>query len=209
MASDDWSRNKYWNARIEERFFEKLARARSQRDQYLAIQAITIAPRDPETAIRLVDHYFETKKSDYHDVQALLAKVDAKQALGDMAGVITTYKEILAQEAEFPNRTTRAYVAYPYLVATKKIEEEYEYAIAILDKRKYDNTFPLDHFMWHASYALIASARGDEDIARNHSIKAVAAADAKKSGFRYHQNLGLVGKEHRPVLRTLMRLVAD
>ena len=209
MARDDWYRNKVWNARIEKRFFEKLARARSQRDQYLAIQAITVAPRNPEAAIRLVDHYFETKKNDFHDVQALLAKVDAQKALGDVAGVIATYKEILAREDEFPTRKTRAYVGFPYLVATKKVEEEYDNAVAILEKRKDENTFPLDRFMWHASYALISSALGDQAAAKKNAIEAVAAAEAKKSGFRYHQNLGLVGKEHTPVLKTLISLVAD
>ena len=209
MARDDWFRNKSWNTRIEEEFFEKLARARSQRDQYLAIQAITVAPRNPEAALRLVDHYFETRKNDRHDVQALLAKVDALKTLGDMGGVVATYKAILAREAEFPSRRTTAYVAFPYFVATKKIEKEYEYAVTVLDERKDDIAFPLDRFMWHASYALISSASGHEANAKDHALEALAAAEAKESGFRYHQNLGLVGKVHRPVVKDLIHLASD
>lgn len=209
MARDDWFRNKSWNGRIEKKFFEKLSRARSQRDQYLAIQAITVAPRNPEVAIRLVDHYFETRKDDFHDVRALLAKVDAQKKIGDMAGVVATYKEILAREAEFPWHKTTACVAFAYLVSTEKLEKEYDYAVAVLDESRDDIAFPLDRFMWHASYALISSARGQEAVAKGHAVKAVAAAEAKKSGFRYHQNLGLVGKEHRPVVKTLIHLASD
>ena len=209
MASDDWFRNKTWSAQIEKRFFEKLARARTQRDQYLAIQAITVAPRKPKAAIRLVEHYFETRKNDFHDVQALLAKVDAQNTLGDKLGLVGTYKEILAREAEFPNHKTTANVDFPYFVATQKIEKEYEYAVSVLNERGDDVTFPLDRFKWQASYALISNIRGHRIAAKDHAIRAVAAAKAKESGFRYHQNLGLVGKKHKPVVKTLVRLAAD
>jgi hypothetical protein len=209
VTRDDWFRNKTWNTEKEEAFFEKLGRARSQRDQYLAIQAITLAPHHPRVAIKLVDHYFETRKDDFHDVQALLANVDAHKALNDRATVVRTYKEILAREVEFPKHKTTAYVMFPYLVATKKIEDEYAFAIEVLDNRQGDVVFPLDRFMWHASYALISSRRGDDSAAKKHAQLATAAAEARKSGFRYHQNLGLVGKEHKPVVKELIRLAIE
>ncbi len=209
MSRDDWFRNKTWNAGIEEVFFEKLARARTQRNQYPAIQAITLAPHHPQATIKLIDHYFETRKEDFHDVQTLLAKVDAHKSLNDRAAVVRTYKEILAREAEFPKHKTTAYVMFPYVVATEKIEDEYAFAIEVLDNRQDDVAFPLDRFMWHAAYALISSRRGDDSAARKHAQLATAAAEARKSGFRYHQNLGLVGKEHKPVVKELIRLATE
>jgi len=84
VSVDDWYRNEAWNPDIEKAFFEKLSRARSQRDQYLAIQAIELAPHLPHAALKLVDHYFETRKSDSDYLQVLLAKVFAYEALKDI-----------------------------------------------------------------------------------------------------------------------------
>jgi tetratricopeptide (TPR) repeat protein len=209
VSRNDWYRNKAWSPDIEKIFFEKLSRARSQRDQYLVIQALELARQQPLAALDLVDHYFETRKSNFHDLQALLAKVDAKQALRDKAAVVETYKKILAREAEHPNQKSDAHVAFPYFVATEEIKDEYDFALDVLENRKDHLTFPLDRFKWHASYALISTQLGDKSTAKDHAIEAVAAAEAKKSGFRYHQNLGLVGKEHRSVVKTLIHLTAD
>ena len=136
MSRDDWFRNKTWNPRIEKAFFEKLSRARSQRDQYLAIQAIEIAPHRPQIALKLVDHYLETRKNDFDYVRVLMAKADAQMALNNEIEAISAYKEVLEREAEFPNRTTTAYVDYPYLVATRKLEDEYDSALDVLETRK-------------------------------------------------------------------------
>jgi len=209
VSQDDWYRNKTWNQDIEKAFFEKLSRARTQRDQYLAIQATTLASHEPRATLKLVDHYFETRSDDLHDVQALWAKACAQKALKDRTGVVKTYKEILAREREFPRHKTTAYVMFPYWVAREKIEDEYAHALEVLDDRKDDIRFPLDRFLWHASYALISSQRGDESTTRKHAQQAVDAAEARKSGFRYHQNLGLVGKEYKAVVKTLIWLAKN
>ncbi len=209
MSRDDWFRNKTWNPKIEKTFFEKLARARSQRDQYLAVQAIELAPHKPRVALKLIDHYFETRKNDFDDARALLAKVNAQMALHNEVEAVSTYKELLAREAEFPNSTTNAYVDYPYLVATRKFEDEYDSALEVLVTRKDDLAFPIRRFKWHASLALILSHRGNESEAREHARQAVEAAEAKKSRFRYHRDLGLVGKEHKSVVKRLIRMAAD
>ncbi len=62
------------NESIEENFYSKLKRARSQRDQYLAIQALTLADDHPRTSLRLLDEYFVSRKDEFDDVRALLAK---------------------------------------------------------------------------------------------------------------------------------------
>jgi tetratricopeptide (TPR) repeat protein len=209
MSGDDWFRNKTWNPRIEKAFFEKLSRARSQRDQYLAIQAIEIAPHKPKTALKLIDHYFETRKNDFDYVRVLMAKVDAQMALNNEVEAISVYKEILEREAEFPNTKTNAYVDYPYLVATRKYEDEYDSALEILETRKDDLVWPVSRFKWHASYALILFHRGNNSKAKEHAVLATESARAKRSPFRYHRGLGLVGKEHKPVVKLLIRMATE
>ena len=208
MSRDDWFRNKTWNPRIEKAFFEKLSRARTQRDQYLAIQAIELAPRKPKVALKLIYHYFETRKNDFHDVRALMAKVNAQIALNNEVEAVSAYKEVIKREAEFPNSTTTAYVDYPYFVATRKLEGEYDSALEVLETRKDDLAWPISRFKWYASYALILSSRGNESYAKEHAQQAIEAAEAKKSRFRYHRDLGLVGNEHKPVVKRLIRMAA-
>ena len=184
---------------IEEHFYSKLKRARTQRDQYLVIQALTLADGHPEISLRLVREYFESRTDQFDDVRALLAKANACKALNDLDGCISAFKEVLVREREFPNHQTGAYLDYPYLVATKKMENEYGNALEVLKEHVDRLTFPLDHYMWHASKALINSD-GSE------AKKALEAAKVKKSGFRFHQDVGLVGKEHEKIIKHLCKI---
>jgi len=88
MSAEDWYRNTKWNNSIKESFFEKLSRARSQRDQYLVIQALSLAETIPQACIDLVNHYFETRKDKYEDVRALLARVKAYEKLENIEETI-------------------------------------------------------------------------------------------------------------------------
>ncbi|MCL1038237.1 hypothetical protein L2750_13900 [Shewanella submarina] len=199
MSSDDWYRNKNWNASIEEHFYSKLKRARTQRDQYLVIQALTLADSHPEVSLRLVNEYFESRKDQFEDVRALLAKAEALRTLNDIDGCISAFKEVLGKEKKFPNYQTGVHLDYPYLVATKKIENEYANALDVLNEHVDRLTFPLDHYKWHASKALINND-GTE------AQKALEAAKVKKSGFRFHQDVGLVGKEHEKIIKALCKI---
>jgi len=68
VASDDWFRNKTWDAATASVFEEKLRRAR-KKEQYLRIQASTIARTYPDVAHSLLDRYFELS-DDFDHAQA-------------------------------------------------------------------------------------------------------------------------------------------
>ena len=55
--SDDWFRNTTWNDDVARRFEEKLRRAR-RKEQYLRIQACTLATTYPHVALDLLERYF-------------------------------------------------------------------------------------------------------------------------------------------------------
>ena len=195
----DWYRNKTWNTEVEEKFFEKLNRSRSNRDQYLVIQALTLASNFPDATLRLVAQYFETRNDKFNDTRALLAKTEAYLAMDKLNMAIESYHALLESEDEYPRILSGAYVDYPYLVATQKIETEYENALNVLKKHVDRLAFPLERFKWYAAKALIEN---DE----NFASKALEAAKVKKSGFRFHQNLGLVGKEHAITIKNLRKI---
>lgn len=207
MAAD-WFRQEKWNEKIEQEFLAKLARARTQRDQYLVIQALTISKSAPTVALRLVDLYFDTKKDSFEDIRALSAKADAYLALGQTELAIEAMKSILAIERARPNHKTTKYVDYPFLVATQHISSEYHDALAVLDERKSNLMFPLDKFKWHAAKSLIHHSLREHDDSKRHAALALEAAKAKLSGFRYHQDLGLVGEEHKNTVASLRKIYA-
>ncbi|ARV17356.1 hypothetical protein AEP_00394 [Curvibacter sp. AEP1-3] len=208
MTATDWFRNQEWNAEIEKDFLAKLARSRTQSDQYLVIQALTICKTYPNVGLQLVERYFETKQGDFEDARALSARAYAYIALEDLASCVMTMKSILAIERERPLHKTTMYVDYPYLVAAKGLESEYQSALATLQERHADLIFPLDIFKWHAAFSFISAALKDKLNAKKHAGLALDAAQIKKSGFRFHQTLGLVGSEHQATVSKLRGIYA-
>jgi len=197
--ADDWYRNHNWNSEIESQFFEKLSRSRSQRDQYLVIQALSLTSTFPEISIQLVSEFFKTRKDDFEDVRALLAKTNALLNLNRIDEAIEAYRAVLKREEEFPKHQTTAYIDYPYFVATHNIESEYSNALSVLEKHFDRLMFPADCYKWYAAKALIENNS-------DYASKALDAAEVKRSGFRFHQSIGLVGKEHADTIERLCNI---
>lgn len=66
--------------------------------------------------------------------------------------------------------------------------------------------FPVDGFKWNAASAIIARSQSKNSLATEHATKAIEIGKVKKSSFQYHQNVGLVGKEHQQVLKKLVTI---
>jgi hypothetical protein len=206
MRMVDWFRNTSWSEAIEEEFFRRLSRARSQRDQYLFIQALTLARIRPEISLRLVDIYFDTRSNDFYDICALQAKAEALATTGDLLAAAETYKSVLEREKMRPGHMTSAYLDYPFLVATERLASEYEQGLTVLEDRRANVAFPLGRFRWNAAYALILSAMGDVNAARDYALAAVEAAREQSSEFRNHRELGLVDASYEPLIERLQEL---
>lgn len=91
MTSEDWYRNKDWNSRIELSFFDKLRRAR-RKEQYLRIQASTLASSHPEVALRLLDEYFRLNDNFDH-AQTYVDRATAYLAMGQLEDAIQAYED--------------------------------------------------------------------------------------------------------------------
>lgn len=199
--SDDWFRNETWDEAIAKRFHEKLRRAR-QKEQYLRIQACTLARTHPEVALELLDQYFALP-DDFDHAQAHVDRASALLALDRVEEAVESYEAALAREAEFPNLKTQAYLDLPYLIATHGIKSRNDRAAALLEEHKERLTFPVDHFRWHAAQALISAAGRDTSKAKVHAKLALEAAARDHSGFRYHPTIGLVGNKYDDLVRDL------
>ena len=206
MSSEDWYRNREWSEEIENKFFGKLRRAR-RKEQYLRIQAGTIAKAYPDVALSLLEQYFDLNDN-FDGAQAYCDAAAAYIAKGDIEAAVSSYSKALEHESTFPKLLTDAYILYPLLIVENKIINLYSSANDVLDRHQERLIFPVDHFRWHAAKAIIAAEFGNSDQAANHAGKAFDAAKIKKSGFRFHQKLGLVGDEYKGVVNKLRAIHA-
>lgn len=82
------------------------------------------------------------------------------------------------------------------LVATQTLEPYFQEALEVLRENRSQPLFPVEKFKWYAAHALILSAQGDRQAANHQAVKALEAAKANNSGFRYHPAVGLVGSNY-------------
>jgi len=203
----DWFRNTTWNEDIERAFDEKLRRAR-RKEQYLRIQACTLAGSHPEVALKLLDRNFELGDN-YDRAQAYVDRANALLTLSLVEEALESYEAALTREASFPNVKTQAYINLPYIIAIRGMHERYKRALELLNLYKSRLMFPIDRFRWHTAHALIASATGKTDAARHHAERALEAASFEHSGLRYHASLGLVSSQYDEVIRKLEALCVN
>jgi tetratricopeptide (TPR) repeat protein len=202
---DEWYRNTNWDESTSQRFEQKLSRAR-RKESYLRIQASILAESHPNVALDLLARYFALP-DDFEHAQAFVDQARAYQTLGQIEQAVKSYEAALAREAEFPNYLTNAYLQLPALIATEGLSERYDQALTILKQHQPRLTFPVDHFLWHASFALILSATGAYESAKGHAKLALEAAARQESGFRYHPNVGLVEDKYQQLVHRLTTLV--
>lgn len=206
MSREDWYRNTEWNSEVAEAYFTKLKRARSK-DQYLRIQANYLTSKYPEVALELLDQYFALKEPfDY--AQAYCDKAKAYISIGNIQEAIKAYESALEQEAAGIGVKTEAYIQLPMLFAEYNLLEHYHRGIELLEKNIERLTFPVDHFRWHAAMAIFKMNLGNMEEASKQAGLALEAAQIKKSGFSFHQNLGLVGEDYADLVRKLREICA-
>ena len=204
MSQLDWFRNTSWDAKVEAAFFARLARARDKA-QYLRIQASTLASSCPRVALRLLERYFALGE-DFDMAQAHADRATAYLSLGQVDSAILAYEAALAREATHPNLLTQAYLELPFLIATRRLSEHYDRAVAVLESHKHRLMFPKDRFQWNCAAALIRSDQGDRRAAQDYARNALAASTETNSGFRYHPKVGLVTSTDDALFRRLSKL---
>ncbi|HWU49554.1 MAG TPA: hypothetical protein VN042_06735, partial [Asticcacaulis sp.] len=204
MGREDWFRNATWSADIETAFFAKLNRARSQKSQYLVIQALTLAKTRPDICLKLIDLYFaqgEDVNNDFDHVRALDARRQAYEATGDIPRALDAIKAVLKQEQLKPRHIVGADVQFPYFVASHNLTAEYSLAKTLLDNRAEDSIiFPVIKFKIYAAYALMADDLKLYTDARSHAGEALRWAHMSSSGLRYHPTVGLVTDAYQPMI---------
>ncbi|MFN2101214.1 hypothetical protein [Altererythrobacter sp. MF3-039] len=161
----EWYRQTEWNDEIDDFFFDKLSRARSQRDQYIVIQALTLSQSFPEVALRLVDYYFETRTDDFHDGRARVAASNARFAMGGYEQALDEYLEGMTGDNSEGGLLVGSPIKFAFLTARYRSQKHYLPALDVLDGLDEPPETALEvRFMYLTSYALILHESGKDPL---------------------------------------------
>ncbi|MCC6736033.1 MAG: hypothetical protein IT534_07875 [Bauldia sp.] len=191
MAERDWFRNETWSDAIASEFAARLRRARGKA-QYLRIQATYLAISHPEAALSLLDQYFDLGMSSFDLAQAYNVKGQALASLGDIDAAIVAYEAALLRERGSPGVLTQSYLDLPLLLLETKRVALYPRALKVLEDHRARVVWPVEQYRSHGARALLLQHFGRFAEAREQARLAMTASARTQSGFRYHQDLGLV-----------------
>jgi hypothetical protein len=169
----DWYRNTDWNDEIEADFFARLARSKSQRDQYLMLQALQLAESYPSVALRLVDLYFETRTDDFHDDRARRAATMAHFALGGHVAALDAYLATLDSENS-PERNLHVSspIEFAFLAARFRSSGHYAAALVQLSSTALpESSQPDSRFRYLAASALLLTEAGSDPASANRQAR--------------------------------------
>ena len=155
----EWYRNTDWNDEIEAMFFAKLDKARSQRDQYIVLQAFHLSQSHPKVALRLIDFYYETRTEDFHDGRADQVRASAQFALGGYVEALDNYLKLLKGQEANDDIYVGSPLEFAFLAARFRSDTHYDAALEQLAGIAHPSEKePEPRFRYCAATALIMSA---------------------------------------------------
>lgn len=200
MGVNDWFRRTTWSKADEAEFFSRLARSRTRynKAQYLRIQASHLADTAVERNLRSAIDLLNIVLAEYEDQRhekavSLALRAGCRAGLGEYEAAITDYRGALAAQHAYPQTLTPAHAAFAELVVTLERRDLYSEVLTALAEFGHIDVFPKDIYRSQEARAFIAAESGDKAKAREHAERALVAAAATDSGFRFHKKLGLVG----------------
>jgi len=206
---EEWFRNTKWNAPIAAEFHEKLAKARSQRDQYLGIQARTLVRIHPEIALELAVLLLDTQSSGSNS--DLLCGLEARaEALGELQRtdeLCAAYREVFALLEVSPSLGSLALYNYPMYVARLKISAEYDVALEKCAEAEDHIGSPQFSFLQSSARALIYWEQGRREDARSNADIAVRFGNIRRNGFSVSYDAKVVGFNDNPALKRILQIL--
>jgi hypothetical protein len=206
-ADDSWYRNTDWSPAIAARFEEGLRHAHDKA-QFLRIQATSVAPREPEVALQLLDRYFALPVRLF-EAWARELQGRLHESLGDDAAALVSYAAALEAERLKPSVTSRSHLRLAELVLRRADAARYLDALAVLQAREGHNETALEEFARCAATAQLLERLHDAPRARDYARAALDAASRPESGLGFADGRGLIRQDQAPLIERLRRLAPD
>jgi tetratricopeptide (TPR) repeat protein len=207
MPTKDWFRNESWNDEIREAFFKRLHRSRSNKAQYLRIQAHHLAKKHPDAASELLDLIFSEYPEKMELSAAYLQRAELAINKRQLSEAIKWLRMALQHQRLYPNVITNAHLVFGKLVIENKVKELFEEAKSVLAKYEQHNAFPIQLYESYGIAAIIASEEGNKSAASELASKALENAEKKESGFGNHRLLGLVNDKSTDFHKKLLKII--
>ncbi len=181
MSSDDWYRNTKWDQKIEESFFNKLKRARSQKTQYLKIQASYLAETNPDVTLSLSDYARTHCPDDFWEQEFCLyeSKAFFKKGKNEEA-IEKAYESINWSIKKSGTQTEIPYWLSRLILLTER-EDEYMKCLELLEQLHTSSPFPETEFYFHGYSALLNKRLGKLEKARQEALTAISWASKDKN----------------------------
>jgi hypothetical protein len=180
----DWYRNTDWNEAIETDFFERLSRSKSQRDQYLVLQAHHISESYPEVSLRLIQLYFTTKTDDFHDDRAHRVAANANFALGGHVAALDAYLAALPNADETEKKLyVGSPIEFAFLAARYRSGSHFASALTQLESVTLPDQTQVDRrFRYLSARALLLAETGQNPaVAKQDAAAALNLSEELKS----------------------------
>jgi len=204
----DWFRRKTWTKKDKKDFFERLERSRDpfHKSQYLRIQASYIYKKYPSEALFLLQKLEKEFPEESQLASAYLQMAECFIKLEKYDNAIKYFRLSIEYEKEQPSFQTRAFIDFPVFIVSHGMVDFYSEIREILLNSKEKLLFPVDRYYYYASLSIIFEYEKNKEKAKTFAIKAINTSSEKCSGFKYHQNIGLV-KEDRKINSILNRII--
>jgi alkylhydroperoxidase/carboxymuconolactone decarboxylase family protein YurZ len=125
--------------------------------------------------------------------QAHLNIARCYEYLGDNPSAIQAYLQSLAAQRTLPNVQTSAPLDFALFAINSGFQNVFEAAESALKEFPHDRSpFPQHIYLHNGCLAIFADHRGLKSEAKELARIAMAAAEKKETGLRFHQKLGLV-----------------
>jgi len=212
MGNDDWFRRTTWSEQDQREFFTRLARSRGtfHKSQYLRLQALSLTGTGSEPLIRVALALLQRLVAEYPDPsqleQAHLQAARCHEQLADLDHAVEHFRLAHRAHSGYPNSDAGTALEFSWFIVEHRLADLYAEALEVLQAAHV--AFPVQSFKAAAVRAFVAESRDDPQSARMHALEALEAAGLKKSPFRYHRSLGLVGEEYELAIQRLNELAA-
>lgn len=211
MKNTDWYNNRTWNTSIEKEFFDKLSRARSNKYQYLYIQAAKLADKYPSKSLALFEYYFDGRTDYYFDAAAFAYKAKAHISLNQVDKAIAAFEASLSSLATHGGIDPSADLHYPFFIASHELTQHYSRALEIVTNIKHEPLLLWAKFKYYAALAILSHESGALNMStRQYIDNAIAAYEQQTSGLPYHQKVGVVlFGEYSKIIKRLRLMIKN
>ncbi len=181
MSKEDWYRNETWDINIENSFFEKLKKSRTQKSQYLKIQAFYLLNIEPDVSLRLISYARENCPDEFWEQEFYLfeSKILYKKKLLDDA-LEKAYKS-LEWRIKKPGTQTEIIYWLCELVLRMKKKSDYVKCLESMINLHRETPFPIIEYKYHAFASLILLEMQELEKAKIEAKLAIEWASKDKN----------------------------